>query len=101
MAPNAAWRSAVVPPEDDSDASADDEGSGRPRCRHVAWATLLRRVFEIDVLACPRCGGRLRVLVTLEEPAVVRKILTHVGLPAAPVTPRAPPPLPESVWQPA
>ncbi|UCF42119.1 MAG: transposase [Gemmatimonadota bacterium] len=92
LAPNAAWRAAVVPPADDDDISAAAERAGSPRrrCRHIAWATLLQRVFEIDVLACPRCGGRLRVLATIEEPAVVQKILTHVGLPTAPSTPRAP-----------
>jgi hypothetical protein len=25
----------------------------------IDWATLLRRVYDIDALACP-CGGRLR-----------------------------------------
>ena len=53
------------------------------------------------MLSCPRCGGRLRVLATLEEPAVVQKILTHLGLATEPVTPRAPPPVPESLWEPA
>jgi len=29
----------------------------------------MRRAFDIDVLACPRCGGRLRLLGTIEDPA--------------------------------
>jgi len=33
------------------------------------------------VLACPDCGGRLRLLATIEDRAVVEKILTHLGLP--------------------
>jgi hypothetical protein len=41
-----------------------------------------RRTFEIDVLACPDCGGRLRLLATIEDAAVVRKILCHLGLPS-------------------
>jgi hypothetical protein len=36
--------------------------------RHFAWADLLWRTFEIDVLACPDCGGRLRLLATIEDP---------------------------------
>jgi hypothetical protein len=56
-------------------------------------------VFEIDVLACPRCSGRMRVLATIDEPGVVEKILRHVGLPAEPVVPRAPPPDPAfALW---
>lgn len=44
------------------------------------WADLLQRVFAVDVLACPRCGGRMRVLATIDDPRVVRRILTHLGL---------------------
>jgi uncharacterized protein YbaR (Trm112 family) len=40
----------------------------------------MRRAFALDVLACPRCGGRLRVLATVEDPAVVRQILALPGL---------------------
>ena len=29
------------------------------RPRRIGWAQLLARIFAIDVLACPRCGGRL------------------------------------------
>ena len=49
-------------------------------------ATPLREVqyeshsFEADVLACPKCGGRMIVLSTIEDPAVIRRILTHLGL---------------------
>jgi hypothetical protein len=39
----------------------------------------MRRAFAIDVLACPDCGGRLRLIATLHDPAVIRKILAHVG----------------------
>jgi hypothetical protein len=48
--------------------------------RSWAWATLMRRAFRIDVLACPRCGGRLRLIATVEDPAVVGKILAPRGL---------------------
>jgi len=37
-------------------------------------------VFAIDVLACA-CGGRLRLIATIEDPAVVQRILGHLGLP--------------------
>jgi len=44
----------------------------------VAWATLLRRTHGCDVLACGGCGGRLRVLNAITEPAIARKILDHL-----------------------
>jgi len=43
--------------------------------------------FAIDVLACPDCGGRLRLLATIQERAVIEKILLHLGLPVDPPSP--------------
>lgn len=31
--------------------------------------------FDIDVLACQRCGGRLRLIALVEDPAAIRAIL--------------------------
>ena len=93
LAPNAPWRREVVAraePETDtlepwqSSPPAEEEPEdvqhhrGRPKYR--AWADLMRRAFETDVLACPRCGGRMVVLATIEDPAVIHRILTHLGL---------------------
>jgi hypothetical protein len=47
--------------------------------------------YAIDVLACPRCGGRMRVVATIEDPLVIRRILTHLGLPTEASPPRPPP----------
>ena len=55
------------------------------------WAQLIRRVFQTDPLACPRCGGELRVVAFITQPKVVRKILEHLESRKAP---RAPPPGP-------
>ena len=62
-----------------------------------AWADLMRRMFAIDVLACAGCGGRLRLLATIEDPTTVTKILAHLGLPteAPAVTPARSPPQPD------
>jgi hypothetical protein len=45
------------------------------------WAALLRRSFEVDVLACKQCGGRLRVLGAVTDPAMVRLMLESLGMP--------------------
>jgi len=56
----------------------------------VPWATLMRRTFTIDTLACPACDGRLRLLGAITERATARKILDHLGIAAEPVVvPRA------------
>ena len=48
----------------------------------MSWARLLKRVFGIDLEHCPQCGGDFKIIAAIEEPAVIVKILTHLGLPA-------------------
>ena len=58
------------------------------------WADLMRRVFELDVLACPRCGGRLRLIAVLEASDTTARILRHLNLPTevpSPAPARPPP----------
>jgi len=40
---------------------------------------LLKRVFDIDIERCA-CGGKLKLVAVIEEPAAIEKILTHLGL---------------------
>ncbi len=60
------------------------------------WAELMRRSFDFDVLTCPRCGGRLELIALIEDPTVIRRILSHLGLPTdvPAARPARPPPLP-------
>jgi len=62
----------------------------RPR-RHP-WADLMQRVFQIDVLCCPSCGGKMRILAAITDPDVARSILQCLSLPA-----RAPPNSPAAI----
>ena len=45
----------------------------------IAWAKLLARVGEEFPLACPSCGGDIRLLSFITEPGPIRKILLHLG----------------------
>ena len=51
-----------------------------PRARRLSWAALLRRTLDVDALACPACGTAMLVLAYLSDPAVVGRILAHLGL---------------------
>ncbi len=56
----------------------------------IDWASLLRRSLDVDVLQCPKCQGRLRVLAVITERELVRRILAHLGVPTdAPPVARA------------
>jgi hypothetical protein len=58
-----------------------------PRRRpNYTWAQLMKRVWELDVLECPNCQGRMRILAAIHPPDATRKILDCLGLPS-----RAPP----------
>lgn len=58
--------------------------------------------FGFDVLACPRCAGRLRLIALIEQASVIQRILRHLGLPTEIPTPlpaRSPPlPLTARAW---
>ena len=49
------------------------------RCSQT-WAMLIKRVYEVDPLACPKCGGTMKVLAFIEPPqgAVIEKILASL-----------------------
>ena len=49
--------------------------------RNYSWAELMKRVWAIDVLACPRCQGRMRLLAMIHSPESIRKILECLDLP--------------------
>ena len=54
------------------------------------WAALIKRVYEVDPLICPKCGGEMRVIAFIErrQRDVIRKILEHCGLWEEPRAPR-------------
>lgn len=61
-------------------------GTHTPRPRRLAWSALLQRVFAVDVLECPRCGGRMRLLAAIHPPEATEAILECLDLSS-----RAPP----------
>ena len=103
LAPRARWRERVVAygrvlPEPTAaaaplNAGLDDAGV-KPTPRAWSWAALIHRAFAIHVLACPRCGGRLRLIATPHDPAVIRKILARGGISPSGPSPGPAPPVP-------
>ena len=62
------------------------------RHRAMTWAQRLMRVFGIEIATCAQCGGKVKVKViaSIEHPAVIAKILGHVAAREAPVGSRSP-----------
>jgi hypothetical protein len=89
LAPGSKLRSRIVPAAGEQQRSearaCSSDGQPAPSRRpRYGWAELMRRVFEKDVLECPRCAGRMRLISTITQPEVIRAILECIGLPARP-----------------
>ena len=97
LAPAAKWRPLIVPStgsgaSENSGNGAEDSvcphlsGSGKKtsRRRNYTWSELLKRVFAVDILECPRCFGRMKIIAAIQAPDVARKILDCLGLSSRP-----------------
>src|SRR2546428_13911983 len=93
LAPHARWRRRIAPgldtqtldrgpsPEGARRTSADDPTRRPPHTRHWRWVDPPRRAFVLDVLACPVCGERMRLLATPEDSPVVWGRSSHPAPP--------------------
>ena len=92
LASNAKLRPEIVPggPVNVNQTEDDLEGASHPTSSaRMSWARLLIRVFDIDIEHCPHCVGTMKIIAAIEQPAVITKILDHLGLPTS-APPRAP-----------
>jgi hypothetical protein len=64
-----------------TDAAANSDKP--PSEKRISWARLLKRVFDIDVTICSACKAQVKIIAAIEDPKVIKKILTHLGLPAS------------------
>ena len=82
------YRSEIIPsPVEQATAPACDHAQGAPA--RLSWASLLKRVFDIDIEHCPNCGGSPSSGSGIEDRPVIVKILSYLGLPTR-APPRAP-----------
>jgi hypothetical protein len=55
----------------------EPDNAFRRKCR-MTWAALIKCVYEVDPLKCPKCGGEMRIISFIEEDMVIEKIVSHV-----------------------
>ena len=61
-----------------------------PRVPRRGWAEMIKKVYEVNPLACPKCRGEMRIIAFLTDYAVVDRIIHHLKLTF--VAERPPPP---------
>ena len=101
FAPNSKHRAQVTPARRGkvkNPRSLDENQTPAERRAAMTWAQRLKRVFDIDIETCSKCGGDVRIIASIEDPEVIRKILAHLD---EKVTPAVTDLLPESRAPPA
>ncbi len=51
--------------------------------RHVpskGWAEMIKKVYEVDPLLYPQCGGEMKVISFIEDHKVIDRIIGHLKL---------------------
>jgi hypothetical protein len=81
LAPNHRWRGWVTPARRGKALKkVANTGPRTPAECHAAmtWAQRLKRVFNIDIEACGRCGGAVRVIACIEDQGTIDQVLAHL-----------------------
>ena len=45
-----------------------------------SWARLIKKIYEVDPLTCPKCKGQMRIIAFIEDYKVIKKILDWLGI---------------------
>ena len=66
-------------PEDETEISEIDAA---PLSKELKkrWSYFIRKVYETDLLACPKCQGEMCIISFIDQPDVIKTILQHVAL---------------------
>jgi hypothetical protein len=51
--------------------------------RHVllkGWFAMIRKIYELDPLLCPQCGGTMKIIAFLTDYAVMDRIISNIKL---------------------
>jgi len=73
------WRSRIAPKPPLEAAAASEPTTPKRAGGYRGWAQLLARTFGVDVLACPNCQGRMKLIAMLTDPRSIARYLAAVG----------------------
>src|SRR5690554_3283001 len=78
FAPNSKHRALITPAKRGKGRKLAKQGCSEKtiaeRRKAMTWMQRLKRVFNIDIEKCELCGGHVKVVSCIEDPAVIEKI---------------------------
>jgi hypothetical protein len=51
-----------------------------PRMPSKKWRECIKKIYEVDPLCCPKCGGEMKIISFIDEYQIIKQILEHHGL---------------------
>jgi len=81
LAPASAWRTRLLPKPPTAFVSANDQDRPKRPASYRPWAELLARTFALDVLQCPSCHGRMKLLALVTDQKSIARYLAKIGEP--------------------
>lgn len=75
FAPHSAWRAQVTPAKPGQPDSKQADKTPAERHAAMTWTQRLKRVFDIDIEICEHCGGTVKIIASIEDPAVIKTVL--------------------------
>ena len=80
FAPNCKYRSLVTPEHlEKINETSHKEPKQQKKSYSMGWAKILKRVFDIDIQTCLKCGGQIKIISAIHNQQVIKRILSHLG----------------------
>ena len=74
-----------------AESTSETQSEKAPPASRKSWARLIKKVYEVDPLVCPKCSAPLKLIAVIEDPDVIYRILKHCHLLDPEQEPRPPP----------
>ena len=79
FAPNCKYRSLIVPQTALTEKTSHKAQKKLKKSYSMGWAKMLKRVFNIEIQTCLKCGGEIKIISAILSGQVIKKILSHLG----------------------
>ena len=56
------------------------EDDGYTKGTNKSWSRLIKKIYEVDPLICPKCKGQMKIIDFIDDYKVVRKILDYLSI---------------------